>query len=201
MKRATGSNQPYVNKGVSIQLKLGGHSFSAATLPPAGEEGLVLCELLTPRTLLVPQEEFDEAAAEMLLDAAGIPCAEHECVVWSNPGESAVAVMAFDKAEIDALRMHFGDRLQFTSPLLFKPTCPPAAVWLCRKDNLLYIKVYNDGLRFAEVVTLQTEADLVYYTELLDREFELAGFELCPAGELTGKAHKMLSHYFKNVRE
>lgn len=199
MKRVTGNNHPGVNKGVSIQLKLGGHSFSRETLPTT--DGEVLCELLTPKTLLVPQEEFDATAAEKLLEIAGMPCADDECAVWSDTNEAAIALMAFDATEIEALRTHFGDRLQFTSPLLFRPTCAPAALWLCREEDLLYIKVYKDGLRFAEVVTVQTEADLLYYTELLDREFKLAEFELCPAGEIGAAARKMLRRYFKNVRE
>lgn len=199
MKRVTGSNRAGVNKGVSIQLKLGGHSFSATALPAT--DGELVCELLTPKTLLVPQEEFDAAAAEKLLEAAGMPRAEHECAVWSDPGQTAVAVMAFGCAQIEALRTHCGARLQFTSPLLFKPTCAAQAVWLCRKDDLLYIKVYDNGLRMAEVVTVQTEADLVYYTEMLHRAFELARYELCLAGEFDGAARKMLRRYFSNIRE
>lgn len=201
MKRVTGSNHSVVNKGVSIQLKLGGHSFSPDTLPPVGEENDIRCELLTPKTLLIPREEFDATVAGKLLEIAGMPPAEDECTIWSESEETAVAVMAFGCEQIEALRKRFGDRLHFTSPLLFTPQCAPASVWLCRKEDLLYIKVYDDGLRFAEVVTIQTDADLLYYIELLNREFKFAQFELCPAGEIGGTAYKMLRRYFKNVRK
>lgn len=199
MKRETGNNHPGVNKGVSIQLKLGGHSFSADTLPAVGGDGIVLCELLTPRTMLVPREEFDTAVAGILLDAAGMPCRDDETAVWSDPEGAAVAVMAFDTTIVDALRKHFGARLRFTTPLLFTCVCAPPAVWLCRNDELLYIKVYNGGLRFAEVVTVQTEADLLYHIELLDREFKLAEYEVCLAGEIEKTTCKALRRYFRTV--
>lgn len=201
MKRETGNNHPGVNKGVSIQLKLGGHSFSADTLPAVGGGGIVLCELLTPKTMLVPREEFDTAAAGILLEAAGMPCRDDETAVWSDPEGTAVAVMACDGTTFDTLRKRYGNCLRFTTPLLFKPVTAPAAVWLFRNDELLYIKAYNNGLRFAEVVTVQTDADLLYYVELLNREFELAGYELCPAGEIGKTACRMLRRYFRSVRE
>ena len=61
MKQATGSNTPQSINKVSIQLTLDGHSFSAPAL--SGEfpgDGPVEVELLTPRTMLVPEELFDE---------------------------------------------------------------------------------------------------------------------------------------------
>ena len=72
MKQATGSNTPQSINKVSIQLTLDGHSFSAPAL--SGEfpgDGPVEVELLTPRTMLVPEELFDkEHAGEVLAAAA-----------------------------------------------------------------------------------------------------------------------------------
>lgn len=57
MKQVTGSNTPQATNKVSIQLTLDGHSFSAHGLDGEfpGEEP-VEAELLTARTMLVPEE-------------------------------------------------------------------------------------------------------------------------------------------------
>ena len=73
MKQATGSNTPQSINKVSIQLTLDGHSFSAPAL--SGEfpgDGPVEVELLTPRTMLVPEELFDKEHAGEVLAAAGM---------------------------------------------------------------------------------------------------------------------------------
>ena len=73
MKQATGSNTPQSINKVSIQLTLDGHSFSAPAL--SGEfpgDGPVEVELLTPLTMLVPEELFDKEHAGEVLAAAGM---------------------------------------------------------------------------------------------------------------------------------
>ena len=65
MKQATGSNTPQSINKVSIQLTLDGHSFSAPAL--SGEfpgDGPVEVELLTPRTMLVPEELSTKSTPE-----------------------------------------------------------------------------------------------------------------------------------------
>ena len=94
MKQATGSNTPQSINKVSIQLTLDGHSFSAPAL--SGEfpgDGPVEVELLTPRTMLVPEELFDKEHAGEVLAAAGMAALPGECPVWSAPQQNAVAVM------------------------------------------------------------------------------------------------------------
>ena len=61
MKQVTGSNTPQATNKVSIQLTLDGHSFSAHGLDGEfpGEEP-VEAELLTARTMLVPEEELGD---------------------------------------------------------------------------------------------------------------------------------------------
>ena len=75
MKQATGkTNRPQDGYGVSIQQSLDGHSFSLLGLESPAAEGVVEVvevEAVTPRTMLVPREVFEPAAAEALLPASG----------------------------------------------------------------------------------------------------------------------------------
>ena len=78
MKQVTGSNTPQATNKVSIQLTLDGHSFSAHGLDGEfpGEEP-VEAELLTARTMLVPEEVLGTGDAGTLLAANGMaPAAE-----------------------------------------------------------------------------------------------------------------------------
>ena len=100
MKPATGNNLPESAAHVSIQLKLGGHSFSADTLPARALSGdtRVLCSLVTPRTLLVPREAFRPDRAERYLRIAGLAPLADETTVHSDPAAPEVVVMAVARA-------------------------------------------------------------------------------------------------------
>ena len=95
MKQVTGSNTPQATNKVSIQLTLDGHSFSAHGLDGEfpGEEP-VEAELLTARTMLVPEEVLGTGDAGTLLAANGMAPAAEERAVCSLPVQGIVAVMA-----------------------------------------------------------------------------------------------------------
>ena len=200
MKQATGSNTPQSINKVSIQLTLDGHSFSAPAL--SGElpgDGPVELELLTPRTTLVPEEFFDEACAGELLAAAGMAALPGECPVWSAPQQNAVAVMAAAENALAAVHERLGGRARYTTPLLCVPQTSVPTVWMYYAAGLLYIKVYDGKLRFAEVVPAPDEADLLYMLERLGSEFRLRDYTL-RIGSGDGRALKRkLGRYFRQI--
>lgn len=200
MKQVTGSNRPSVPQRVSIQQKLDGHSFSASPYPGTAPAEGIVCELLTPKTLLVPAEEFDPQAAEALLAAAGMAPTDDETAVWSAPEDEKVGVMAFDRATIGMLRARYGEALHLATPLLdpFGPAVP--TVLLDQRGDLLYIKVYDRDLRLAEVVPAASDEDLLYVMESLNRHEPLRRYELQPAGDLSASGRRALRRYFKRIR-
>ncbi|MEG2612789.1 MAG: hypothetical protein RR971_04805, partial [Alistipes sp.] len=117
MKQETGkTNIPLNINRMSIQLKRGGHSFSMANLPASVVEAKFV--VLTDKTLLVPQEEFDESLAANYLRVAGMACSASETPVWSSTKAPIVAIMAADAACMASIRGKLGDQASFTSPLL-----------------------------------------------------------------------------------
>ena len=152
MKQATGSNTPQSINKVSIQLTLDGHFFGACAVREFPGDGPVEVELLTPRTTLVPEEFSDEACAGELLAAAGMAALPGERAVWSAPQQNAVAVMAAAEDALAAVHERLGDRARYTTPLLCVPQASVPTVWMYYAAGLLYIKVYDGKLRFAEVV-------------------------------------------------
>ena len=200
MKQATGSNTPQSINKVSIQLTLDGHSFSAPALSgefPGG--GPVEVELLTPRTMLVPEELFDKEHAGEVLAAAGMAALPGECPVWSAPQQNAVAVMAAAENALAAVHERLGGRARYTTPLLCVPQTSVPTVWMYYAAGLLYIKVYDGKLRFAEVVPAPDEADLLYMLERLGSEFRLRDYTL-RIGSGDGRALKRkLGGYFRQI--
>ena len=200
MKQATGSNTPQSINKVSIQLTLDGHSFSAPAL--SGEftgDGPVEVELLTPRTMLVPEELFDKEHAGEVLAAAGMAALPGECPVWSAPQQNAVAVMAAAENALAAVHERLGGRARYTTPLLCVPQTSVPTVWMYYAAGLLYIKVYDGKLRFAEVVPAPDEADLLYMLERLGSEFRLRDYTL-RIGSGDGRALKRkLGGYFRQI--
>lgn len=196
MRQETGSNSTASANKVSIQLALDGHSFSAtdvnADLPGSGE-----IDVLTPRTLLVPAEVFEEQHAPALLAAAGIPLAAGESVVWSNPQAETIAIMAAGTEGLKEVRRKFGEQTRFTSPLLRTPQITAPTVWMCRMPGVLYIKVYRNGLQFAEAVAAATEADVLYFMERLDAQFPSKEYVLRITGSNIKPLRGLLGRRFK----
>ena len=113
MKQVTGSNTPQATNKVSIQLTLDGHSFSAHGLDGEfpGEEP-VEAELLTARTMLVPEEVLGTGDAGTLLAANGMAPAAEERAVCSLPVQGIVAVMAAHREALRQVEEKLGRKLK-----------------------------------------------------------------------------------------
>lgn len=227
MRQETGSNTPQTANKVSIQLALDGHSFSAPAL--AGDfpgDGAVEIELLTVRTMLVPRETFDaRLAAELLaagsmalaagesapqqevtaglgaelLAAAGLAPADGECVVYSDLQQEVIAVMAANAEAVAAVMAKFGGRARYTTPLLGPVEATAPTVWMRHTGELLYIKVWDGGLRFAGVAPATSDADLLYACERLGQEFPLVEYALQIAPPASKRLRKLLKPYFRQI--
>lgn len=200
MKQVTGSNAPQSINKVSIQLALDGHSFSApALLGEFAGEGPVEVEVLTPRTMLVPEELFDGEHAAKMLAANGMAALTGESVVWSVPQQGIVAVMAVPEDALRSVRERLGDRVRYTTPLLTASETSAPTVWMLYTAGLLYIKVYDGRLRFAEVVPAPDEADMLYFFERLAIEFPLEDYTLNIEGGNGRQLKRRLKGYFKRI--
>ena len=74
MRQVTGSNQLLENKKVSIQVTLGGRSFSVDKIAVANDAEAVEFVIDTPRVTLAPREAVSLDNAAELLRLAGKPC-------------------------------------------------------------------------------------------------------------------------------
>ena len=188
---------------VSIQLPLGGHSFSPELLDGAcncaGVER-ALCTVLTPRTTLVPRECFDAEAAEHYLNVAGLPRRTDETVVTSDRTARIVAVMAVDARCEKMLRERFGDRLEFTSPLCGSQNYSEPTVWLHRTHDIIYIKVYRPVLRFAEAVEVSSHTDVLQLLYDLEADYGISSCRIVCSGDDCERLRRRLAKYYPEVR-
>ena len=96
-------------------------------------------------------------------------------------------------------RLRLGGGARYTAPLLCVPQTSVPTVWMYYAAGLLYIKVYDGKLRFAEVVPAPDEADLLYMLERLGSEFRLRDYTL-RIGSGDGRALKRkLGGYFRQI--
>ena len=200
MKQVTGSNTPQATNKVSIQLTLDGHSFSAHGLDGEfpGEEP-VEAELLTARTMLVPEEVLGTGDAGTLLAANGMAPSGDECVVCSDPAQETVALMAVPAAALQPVTERFGERLFYTSPLLHAVATTTPVVWLCLRSGLLYVRICDPALQLAEVIPAPDEADILYFIERLSGSFELTHYALRAAGDDPRALMKLLGPLFSEA--
>lgn len=153
---------------VSICLMTGGHSFSNSDIEAvksAGRDAVV--EFVTHKTMLRPAKGFDEARANEDLEAAGYVVADDEVVVSSAVQCDRVAVMAVSAKCVEDITAA-GVKPCYTSPLIAGDDMAEGS-HIAIYGNVLYVRVYRDGLRFAEAMLVDNEADLLFYLESINR--------------------------------
>lgn len=165
---------------------------------PSSDEPVEV-ELLLPKTMLVPENLFLNERAAEFLSANGMPLAETECVVVCPARNGAVALVALEKKTRQLIAEKL-PQVRFATPLEHQPAETRRCVWICRRGELLYTKVYRDGvLQLAEVIVGSTEAEIGYFIQRLGAEFPLKEYELRIAGDEPKKIRKWIGKAFEKV--
>lgn len=181
---------------VSIRLASGGHSFSPAALCVEGD-GIVEVVISTPKTTLVPAELFVAEDPCSHLAAVGIAPVSNEQVVHSGVVDGIVAVMAINGECVELLRTNYGSRLSFVSPLL-EDAAPEHGALIRLDTDVLYVRIYDGGLRFAEAMEVTADADLQYYLESIQRVYDIYNMYARAMGD-TERLKRIAGRCFKNL--
>ena len=194
MRQETGSNPILNNNKVSIQVKLGGRSFSADKI--AIDEGVEQVEFVidTPRVVLAPQEEVSLDTASELLRIVGKPCRIDEQSVCSELQADIVAIMAIDAEALASIVEKWGSRASFTSPLLDMRHSEESCLTIDTTDKVCYMRLFDGGLQRAEAFDATTPEDVLYLVN------EWLGNNATPIyikGE--SATAKLLRKYYKQV--
>ncbi len=75
--------------------------------------------------------------------------------------------------------------MYYSTPLLSAATLARGVV-LQRIDDLLFVRIYDDGLQMAEVMTAANDADVVYLLSTIDREYHIYNTECRIVGQSGG---------------
>ncbi len=195
MRQETGSNPNFADKKVSIQVKLGGLSFSADRVVVADDIEQVEFVIDTPRVLLAPREEVSLDCAGELLRLIGKPCRTNEQSVCSELQSDIVAIMAIDTNVLSAIVERWGCRASFTSPLLDMRHSEENCLTIDASDKVCYLRLFRSGLQRAEAHDATTPEDVLY----LVNEW-LGNDKTTPIYIKGGKeCAKLLRKYYKQV--
>lgn len=156
-------------------------------------------ELLTARTMLVPEEVLGTGDAGTLLAANGMAPAAEERAVCSLPVQGIVAVMAAHGRRCGRRRRSWETA----------SSTPPRCSGRCRPEHRPYghtarrgsyiLRCTTGSLRFAGVIPAPDTADVCYFTERLEKEFALKSCELRISGDDAKACGKLLKGYFKRI--
>ena len=195
MRQETGSNPNFADKKVSIQVKLGGLSFSAEKVAVADDIEQVEFVIDTPRITLAPREEVSLDCAGELLRLIGKPCRTNEQSVCSELQSDIVAIMAIDTNALSAIVERWGSRTSFTSPLLDMRHSEENCLTIDATDRVCYLRLFRSGLQRAEAHDATTPEDTLY----LVNEW-LGNDKATPIYIKGGKeCAKLLRKYYKQV--
>ena len=194
MRLETGSNLISDNKKVSIQVKLGGRSFSANNITVAENMEQIEVEIDTSRVTLTPRNEVSLDTASELLRIVGKPCRSNEQSVCSELQADIVAVIAIDRNALETILAKWGSRVLFTTPLLDMRHNEEPCLTIDATDKVCYMRLFDGGLQRAEAFDATTAEDVLYLaTEwLCNRNIPIY---------IKGSAEtvKLLGKYFKQV--
>lgn len=183
---------PNSNK-VSIQLKLGGHSFSAK-MPDLPDGGMVEVVVDTHKVTLAPREAVSLDTASEILCLVGKGCAHNEQSVCSELQAPIVAIMAISGECLANLVERYAPNVEFVSPLLDMRHNTECCLTLDVSDKVCYMRLFDGGLRRAEAYEMTTTEDaLCYVVEWLQGE-DVPIY-------IKGRADvaKLLGKYYKHV--
>ncbi len=181
---------------VSIRLMSGGHAFSNSDIDcikRAGKEAIV--EFVTPKTVLRPERGFNKTEAQHDLEATGYAVAENEVVVCSPAVDGIVAIMAVSAKCIEAISAS-GIEPRYTSPLLPVDNLAEGS-HIALYEDVLYVRVYNGGLRFAEAMTVESDADILFYLESINRVYGIYNIYARATGD-TKRLNRVCRKCFNN---
>jgi len=200
MKQETGNNISARQNDVSIQLKLGGHSFSAASLASdtANDDTGISFIVETHKVTLVPRKAFDESCAANYLSAVGLSCADDETVVCSEMQADTIAVMAVARKALSEIIDKFGTRAKFTTPLLCSDHDDNRNIYIRIIDGVAYFRVFDNGLQAAEAIKTVSDDDILYYTIRIGKALNF-GKDSVIYIKGSASAAKLVKRYFKNV--
>ena len=195
MKQVTGSNSFDTNKKVSIQVKLGGRSFSAHNVNVAESVEHIEIVIDTPRVTLAPRSEVSLDTAAELLHIIGKPCRINEQSVCSELQDEIVAIMAIDSNALATIIERWSGKVSFVSPLLDMRHSDTKSLTIDSTDKVCYMRLFDNGLQRAEAFDATTAEDILYLaTEWLGKD------QNTPIYIKGGKvAAKLLRKYFKQV--
>ena len=194
MRQETGSNPQQATKKVSIQVKLGGRSFSADNYVVADDIAQVEFIIDTPRVTLAPSDWIEQYGCEATLREGGKASLSNESCVCSDIQAEIVAAIAIDCAAHDAIVEKWGSRTSFTSPLLNMRHSDKHCLTIDASEHVCYIRLFENGLQRAEAYDISTEEDILY----LASEW-LEGNDIPIYIKGNAEAAKLLRKYYKHV--
>ena len=195
MRQETGSNTVLAADKVSIQVKLGGRSFSAQEVKVTDDVERIEIVIDTPRVTLAPRQHVSLDTASELLRIVGKPCHSNEQSVCSELQADIVAVMAIDSKALISIIEKWGSRASFVSPLQDMRHSESNALTIDATEKVCYMRLFENGLQRAEAYAISTDDDILYLaTEWLGEE---KSRPIYIKGSKT--ATKLLRKYFKRV--
>ena len=164
------------NNNVSIQLLLGGHSFSkqiAAHLTELDAAEHITIYVPTSKSVAVPAEQYSEASAAEHLAALGSAPSAEECIVVDCATEGVVVLMALERSLHDEIEACYGGKVEYRSPM-FMDDAVSDGVTLRLAHDVLYIRLYAGGrMLLAEAVAAKSDADIIYYLASIDEVYAI----------------------------
>jgi hypothetical protein len=182
----------------SIRYKSGGHSFSAKEVESlTAQRKSVEIRVVTHKTVLMPAAHYDSQMGTQLLTSMGLTPSCTENVVATSEREGMVAVMAVDREFADGVAQLKGD-VALTSPLLDAPVERGTIIEL--DGDVAFIRVYDGSLRFAEAVTIGSDAGLSYLAEKLNTLYSIYNMNAHARGDVE-RVKRVCGRCFKNLVE
>lgn len=198
----TGNNSSETNNVMSIQLVLSGHNFlmavDALNALPKGQACKITISVDSFKTVLVPDELFDDTCAEGYLAAANRASDDNErAVVIHSDGITAVCAVSAVVADLIASNPQWN--VCYTTPLLDGIIPYSKTVRISLTPQNCYFVVCNNSLRYAEVFAESDIDNIVFIASHLCHTMKLCGYDVKVRGTEVESVVERLKPLFHKI--
>lgn len=156
---------------------------------------------VTEKICLIPVELTTPEDGQAYMQAHGIPVGPDDQIIRTDPVQGITAYIVLPQPVWQELQALYGQRMQVLHPLQIaaRKTHQGPTVEINFAGNWANIVVKDVWLQYCEVFPCTEAAELLFYLQLLNKQYDLQDYDLLITGEGIAQIRKILKGYYRKT--
>ena len=156
---------------------------------------------VTEKVCLVPAELTTPEGGQAYMQAHGIPVGQDDQIIRTDPVQGIAAYIVLPQPVWQELQALYGQRMQVLHPLQIaaRKTHQGPTVEINFAGDWANITVKDVRLQYCEVLPCTEAAELLFYLQQLNKQYDLQDYDLLITGEGIEQIRKILKGYYRKT--